>query len=170
MSNPAITTNRPEDASDPSAEGLARLEQELKLISQALSLLGLRRCSQCGTFFRATDRAACFDGGESVCIRCLECWWNRSRAQLSVKDREIIERRLVTWLINYHGARVVQHRIPERGDLSESLCILAGCTQCDGAGQFGGRSCRACEGRGTVWVVVPKLGGEGHNGPIVGNQ
>ncbi len=157
MEVPTKATNGVERVGRESTATLARLERELRLISQGLSLLGLRRCSQCGTFFRASDRAALFDAGEAVCMNCLERWWTRARSQLSVKDREIIERRLVSWLLNYHGARVVQHQVPARDDLSDSLCIIAGCTQCDGAGQLGGRSCRACEGRGTVWVVVPKL-------------
>lgn len=170
MEVPTAATNGVERVERESAAELARLEHELELVTQALSLLGLRRCSQCGKFVRASDRAACFDGGESVCIDCLERWWKACRAQHSVKEREIIERRLVSWLINYHGAKVIQHRIPPRDDLSASLCIIAGCAQCDGTGQFGGRSCRGCEGRGTVWVVVPPASGDKPAGPVESGQ
>jgi len=170
MSNPSTATDRPKDAGERVPETLARLERELELVTQALSLLGLRRCSQCGKFSRAADAGALFGGGKSVCIDCLEDWWKDYCAQHSVGDRELVERRLVSWLVNYHGAKVVQRPTPRGDDPPDSLRLVAGCAQCDGSGQVGGRSCRTCEGRGSVWVVVPRPGGEGRTGSVVNDQ
>jgi len=156
MSDPPSETNCTNGSEAQCGEVLARLEHELELVTQALALLGLRRCFQCGKFSRAADRGALFDGREPVCIACLDRWWKQMRARLSVKEREIVERRLVTWLVSYHGARVTVHAAPADEAPHDSLCLVAGCSQCDGSGRAGGRPCGGCEGRGTVWVVVPR--------------
>lgn len=72
-----------------------RLEHELDLVKQALSLLGLRRRSQCEKFFRASDVGTLFDGGELVCRDGVERWWAKRAEQLTVSEREAVERRLV---------------------------------------------------------------------------
>jgi len=142
----------PDESSGQIQETLARIERELSLLREALSLLGLKGCSQCGRFFRASDGGALFDGGEPVCLECVEGWWEQRRQQLCVKDREIIERRLVNWLVNHHDAKLVLKPTPAAAG---SMQIIAGCVQCDGAGTVAGRRCSACDGRGTVWLVVP---------------
>jgi len=133
-------------------ETLARIERELSLLRAALSLAGLKHCSRCGKFFRASDPGALFDGGEPVCVECVEGWWEQRRQELCVKDREIIERRLVNWLVNHHDARLM---LQPTQAAAGSMQIIAGCVQCDGAGTIAGRQCSACGGRGTVWLVLP---------------
>ncbi len=134
-------------------ETLARVEREQGLLQEALFLVGLKRCSQCGRFFRSSEPGALFDGGESVCVDCVERWWEQRRQQLCVKDREVIERRLVNWLVNHHGAKLA----PQLTEATAgSMQIVAGCVQCDGLGTVAGRRCSSCGGRGTVWLVVPK--------------
>ena len=96
------------DAGALHTDALARLEREVDLLKQAVGLLGLKPCPQCCRYFRTSDRGARFDGGEVVCMDCLERWWAHRREQLSVSEREVVERRLVTWLVNYHDAKVVQ--------------------------------------------------------------
>src|SRR6516162_2538704 len=86
-----------------------RLEHELDLVKQALSLLGLRRRSQCEKFFRAAGAATLFDGGELVCRDGVERWWAKRPEQLTVSEREAVERRLVNWLVSYYAANVL-HR------------------------------------------------------------
>src|SRR5271165_3285596 len=141
------------DLSKQLKETLARIERDLSLLQEALPLVGLKRCSQCGKFFRSSEPGALFDGGEPVCLECVEEWWVQRRQQLCVKDREVLERRLLSWLVNHHDAKLT---LEPTQAAAGSMQIVAGCVQCDGAGTVGGRRCSACGGRGTVWLVVPK--------------
>ena len=133
---------------------LARLGKELGQVRQALSLLGLRACSQCGRFFRVSENGGLFDGGELVCMGCLQHWWQMRSAQLSVNNRDVIERRLVSWLVNHHGGKVVQWG-KQPAD-TDRFRIVTSCAQCDGAGTLAGRRCASCSGRGTVLVLASK--------------
>jgi len=139
------------DTSEQLQETLGRIEKELSCLREALALVGLQRCSQCGKFCRSSEPGELFDGGVPVCLVCIEGWWVERRQLLCVRDRDVIERRLVNWLVNHHDAEVVLHPPqPATG----ALQIIAGCVQCDGAGTVAGRRCSSCGGRGTVWVVV----------------
>jgi hypothetical protein len=151
----AIITNYAEGAGERDPKVLAHLERELELVGQALSLLGLRRCSQCGKFYRASDAGALFDGGEWVCRDCIEQWWPHCLEELRVRDREVLERRLVNWLVSYHGGKVLQRALPD-AEKAAAFCLTTNCVCCDGSGTAGGERCGACEGGGTVWVVVPR--------------
>ncbi len=141
-----------------STDEIARLRRELELVTQALSLLGLRRCSQCGTFYRVSDAGALFDGGQLICRDCVEQWWPRRLEELRVPDREVLERRLVNWLTTYHGGKVLQRLAPDP-EKSAAFRIATNCVSCDGSGAFAGDRCGACDGRGLVWVVVPQQSG-----------
>lgn len=147
-------------------DAIARLERDVALLKDALLLLGINNCSQCGKYFRASDRGARFDGRELICMDCLSRWWSRRSEELSVKDREVVERKLLNWLVSYHGAKVIQHPASARENPAEAFHIVVNCPQCDGAGQAAGRRCGACEGRGSVWVVVPTQNGTGPPAPV----
>src|SRR5271169_2457201 len=160
MRNLITSAGRADGAGERGTELLARLERELELVSQALSLLGLRRCSQCGRFYRASDAGALFDGGQLICRDCVEQWWPHRLEELRVREREVVERRLVNWLVSYHGGKVLQQ--PARdAEKSAAFRITTNCVRCDGLGAVGGERCGCCEGRGTVWVVVPRHSEEG---------
>ena len=139
---------------------LERLERDLGLVRRALTLLGLRRCSQCGEFYRGSEAGALFDGGELICRDCVEEWWPQHREELKVRDREVVERRLVNWLVSYHGGKVLQRPEQDVGK-SETFRLTMSCVRCDGLGYVGGERCGSCDGRGAVWVVVPGQRGEG---------
>jgi hypothetical protein len=145
----------PGESSEQLLETLAGIEKELCRLREALTLVGLRRCSQCGKFFLSSEPGALFEGGEPVCLACVEGWWVERRQKLCVKERDVIERRLVNWLANHHNAKLVLQPAPAEAG---ALQIIAGCVQCDGAGMVAGRRCSSCEGRGTVWLVVPNRG------------
>jgi hypothetical protein len=122
-----------------------------------LGLLGVKPCSRCGRFYRSADSVALFDFGELVCCACIRDWWSQRSKELSVKDREEIERKLVRWLLNNHHARVTsQCAEPVNGD-KEEFRIVAACNECNGTGTLLKARCRYCDGRGTVWVVVPSM-------------
>jgi len=157
LGSSSIETNAMSGNSDEQrSETLARLEKELSVIRQALGLVGLKACSQCGKFYRGSDTGALFEAGERVCVSGLNQWWPQRCQQLSVKDREVVERRLVIWLTNYHGAKVVQQHEKLPTDATRQFEMVAGCVQCDGIGTISDKRCQACGGRGTVWVIVPK--------------
>jgi len=149
----------PTDAIDASAkrdsdlvQTLADIELELSRIKGALGLLGVRACSSCKIFFRTSEPAALFHAGEAVCYRCIPDWWASRRPQLDSDLRERIEHRLVHWLVQQHGARVIHH--PEKQ--AESACetrIIASCMECRGTGKHNGGRCPHCYD-GNVWVVM----------------
>src|SRR5579863_7878529 len=115
------------EKSDPPLEAvLARHELDLDRLKDALRLLGVRPCSWCRKFQRS-DPGALFDAGELVCYACIhECWPQRS-AQLSSKDREPLEGKLVYWLREYHQAEVFKDpaRLPDTP--MQELHIVVGC-------------------------------------------
>jgi len=147
------------EKSDPRVEEiLARHEADLDRLTDALGLLGVSSCSRCKKFFRRSDPGALFDAGELVCYGCIHEWWPQRCAQLSVKDRETLEGRLVRWLRGHHHAEVFKDpaRLPESS--VQELHLVANCLECGGTGKFMGQErCRYCDGRGTVWVIVSRM-------------
>lgn len=136
---------------------LARQQLDLDRLKDALSLLGISACSHCKKFFRRSDPGAMFDAGELVCYGCIREWWAQRSAQLSSKDRENLEGKLVFWLRDQHHAEIFKDpaKLPE-GSLQE-LHIVANCLECRGTGKLMGHErCRYCDGRGTVWVIVSR--------------
>lgn len=132
---------------------LVRIESELKNLAEALALLGLQKCMCCGKFSRTAQAGPQFEPG-SICVHCVPGWWAEQCRRLPTKDRLVIERKLMNWLKNYHGAEI--RECPPESQ-SKGFHLIAACTMCDGTGanREGGR-CTFCDGRGTVWVITPQ--------------
>jgi hypothetical protein len=138
-------------------EVLARQQLDLNRLKDALGLLGVSACSACEKFVRRTDPGALFDGGELVCYGCVPEWWPRRSAELSGKDHESLEGKLVFWLRDFHHAELFKDpaKLPESS--LQELNIVAKCLECHGTGKSLGQDhCRFCEDRGTVWVIVSR--------------
>jgi hypothetical protein len=144
----------PDDSAQTLNDRLARLECDLEHLTAGVGLLGIKPCSWCKRFLRASDPAALFDHGSPVCYRCIPEWWPHQCGQLSVKEREIAEHELKIWLVSYHHADVVKN--PDKLPKDPQLQIVVSCYECHAAGYLAGVRCRFCDGRGTVWIVVPE--------------
>jgi len=133
------------------------IERDMQAMVDALALLGVRRCSQCGQFFRSADSGALFEGGELVCYGCVPEWWSSRSPELAIAERHRAEGKLAAWLRKYHQAQVVKDpaRVPDAQ--SCYIQLAAGCVECGGSGKLlEGERCRFCNGLGTVFVVVLK--------------
>jgi hypothetical protein len=146
------------DKSEPGTEDvLARLELDLQRLRDAFGLLGVSPCSWCKKFLRRTEPGALFDAGELICYGCIHEWWPQRCAQLTSKDRESLEGKLVFWLRDFHHAETFKDpaKLPESS--VQELHIVANCLECHGTGKSLGQDhCRFCDDRGTVWVIVSK--------------
>jgi hypothetical protein len=144
------------EADKPIDETLARMERELELLRQGLSLLDIKPCSSCRRFFRA-EPGALFDAGhEFACFGCIPNWWPRRSPQLSARDRELMEHRLVRWLLSHHHAHVIHQAEKLPPDRPQEFRLVTDCEECEGTGNLLGSRCHYCNGRGTLWVVIPK--------------
>ncbi len=140
---------------DDTGDALARLERELARLKTGLELLGVKACSCCRNLFRATEPGNLFDAGELVCFTCIRHWWpERSRA-LAAQDRELIEHKLVHWLLNHHGAKVVRDHEKLPPDDGRGIRLVAACEECDGKGTWAGSKCHFCGGTGALCLVIP---------------
>ena len=149
-----------ENSDTPLEEVLARQQLDLERLKEALGLLGVSACSWCKKFSRRADPGALFDAGELVCYDCIHEWWPERCTQLSTKDRENLEGKLVFWLRDFHNAELFKDpaKLPESS--LQELHIVANCLECRGTGKLMGQErCRYCEGRGTVCVIVPRKQG-----------
>ncbi|MGA9980775.1 MAG: hypothetical protein WBQ08_19300 [Candidatus Sulfotelmatobacter sp.] len=147
----------PEDSNSLPEDVLARHELDLDRLKDALALLGVNLCSWCKKFLRRSDPGSLFDAGELVCYGCVREWWPQRAAQLTVKEREILEGKLVFWLRDFHRAETFKDpaKLPDAS--LQELHIVANCLECRGTGKsMGEERCRYCEGRGTVWVIVSR--------------
>ena len=148
------------ESDKPVEDVLARQTLEIERLTDALGLLGVNPCSWCKKFYRR-DPGALFDaGGKLICYGCIREWWPQCCTELSTKDRDNLEGKLVFWLRDYHHAETFKDpaKLPESSQ--QELCIIANCVECKGAGKsLGQDSCRFCEGRGTVWVIVSRKKG-----------
>jgi hypothetical protein len=146
-----------EDSDKPIQETLSRHELDLGRLKDAFGLLGVSPCSRCGKFFRRTDVGALFDAGEVVCYGCIPAWWAERRPQLSTKDRENLEGKLVFWLRETHHAETFKDPATLPESSLQEVCIVATCLECRGTGKsLGEERCRFCAGRGSVWVFVSR--------------
>ncbi len=132
-------------------------DRDLSALIDGLALLGVKRCSQCGQFFRCSDSGALFDAGDLVCYSCVPAWWSARAPELSAADRKRIENKLASWLRRNHQAQVVKDPAklppPDRCEVQ----LMTGCVECGGSGKLlEGERCRFCNGQGSVFVVVPK--------------
>jgi hypothetical protein len=124
-------------------EVLARLEVDLERLKDAFGLLGVSACSWCKKFFRRSDPGALFDAGELVCYGCIREWWPQHSAQLSAKERETLEGKLVFWLRDFHHAETFKDpaKLPESS--LQELHIVANCLECRGTGKSWARNAAA---------------------------
>lgn len=139
-------------------EILEGVERNLTDLVQGLSLLGVKRCSHCKQFFRASDRGRLFgSNGELVCFECIPAWWPSRRQQLSCEDRQKTETDLVYWLRSFHNARSYPNSRKSPDSQFVKFELTASCLECHGTGMhFEDKRCRYCSGPGTVRIVVPK--------------
>jgi len=137
-------------------ERLARIERELELLRQGLSLLDVKPCSRCGRFSRGEPGALFDTGGAFVCFGCIPEWWTQRSPELNLKDRESMEHRLVRWLLAHHHAHVVHQIEKLPADQAQEFRLVTDCEECEGTGTMVGTRCHYCNGRGTLWVVIPK--------------
>ena|ERR1022692_276097 len=91
----------PDEPPQPLYDRLERLEHELERLTAAVGLLGIKPCSWCKKFLRSSDPATFFSRDTPVCYECVPEWWHYQCNQLSVNEREIIERQLKIWLLRY---------------------------------------------------------------------
>jgi hypothetical protein len=145
---------------EPSLEDiLARQQLDLDRMQDALSLLGVNPCSWCKKFYRRSDPGALFEagGGDLICYGDIHEWWSQRCTQLTTKDRETLEGKLVFWLRDFHHAETFKDPAKLPDNSLQDLHIVATCLECHGTGKSLGQDhCRFCEDRGIVWVIVPK--------------
>ena len=113
----------------PLDEILSRHQLELDRIREALDLLGATPCSCCEKFFRRAEPGALFDADKPVCYACIPQWWPQYCEQLSVKDREDVEGRLVIWLRQHHRAELFKDPSKLPDPSLEELHIVAKCLE-----------------------------------------
>jgi hypothetical protein len=145
-----------EESEKCSNDTLARIERDLDHLRQGLGLLGVKPCAWCKKFFRLSDAGALFDCGDlACCYGCIHEWWSHQSGELSLKDRKIVEHKLVRWLMAHHNAHIIHQlgKIPE--DSLQARRIVADCLECAGTGILLGGRCHHCNGAGTAWVVLP---------------
>jgi hypothetical protein len=146
------------DTSEERVEDIvARQALEIERMREAFALLGVNPCAWCNKYVRRSDPGAMFDAGELICYACIREWWPQRSTQLSGKEHENLEGKLVFWLRDYHRAETFKDpdKLPESS--LQELNIVANCLECHGTGKsLGEDSCRFCDGRGTVWVIVSR--------------
>lgn len=153
------TTGSRDVPDDRMFEMLEGVERSLNDLVQGLSLLGVKRCSQCKKFFRASNPGTLFSSGsEFVCFDCIPVWWPARREQLGCEERQRIEGDLVYWLRNFHDARSCHGSARLKEPQTVKFEIMANCLECRGTGTYlGDKRCRYCAGPGTVRIVVPEI-------------
>jgi hypothetical protein len=156
QSFPGGRMNRSSDASV--SDRLAQAQRDLQDVIRALTLLGIKRCSQCKQFFSSSDPGSLFGNGMLVCYSCIPEWWESVSHTIAIPDREKLETKLSSWLRKYHGAEIVKEekgRTPKSSPLE--FQIVVHCGECGGSGNLlQGERCRFCNGFGTVWIVAPR--------------
>jgi hypothetical protein len=133
---------------------VARIDRDLENLKNGLSLLGVKPCCCCGTFFRSSERNRLFDCGDLVCLDCIYEWWTSRVPELPLKQRELVERKLVNWLVNHHRAQVIRKADDLLNPTPRKFQLVVSCAHCDGRGVCRRTPCRACDGRGTVWLAI----------------
>jgi len=135
---------------------VARIDRDLENLKKGLSLLGVKPCCCCGTFFRSSERNQLFDCGELVCLDCIHGWWTSRAPELTIEDREMIERKLVHWLLNHHRAKIIRKTEEFLNPQRRKLHLVVSCARCDGTGICLRKRCQSCDGRGTVCLAISK--------------
>lgn len=152
-----------EPASEPTRdEVLARQQSEIERLKDAFELLGVNACQWCHKYYRRAEAGALFDagGGKLICYGCIAKWWPQCCSQLTTREREDLEGKLVFWLKATHGAEVFKDPAKLPDSSMQELHLVAQCLECRGTGKsLGEDTCRFCMGRGTVWVIVSRKHG-----------
>jgi hypothetical protein len=148
----------PEETNQELYDRVARLERDLERLTTGVRLLGIKSCSWCSKFLRSSDPATLFDTGTPVCYSCVLEWWHHQCNQLTVQERENIERALKIWLLRYHHAEVIKNPQKLPKEPPPHLQIVVSCNECHATGYVAGTRCGYCDGRGTVWIVVRGVG------------
>jgi hypothetical protein len=135
---------------------LDAIERRLGHVESALEQIGLRACRHCKRYFRRSEPGLLFDCRGPVCVECIPEWRAELSTELTVNERATVERQLTQWLLVYHQGTIVREsrKVPEPQLLK--VRVVVGCERCQGTGRVSNSRCRYCDGRGTVWVVVPK--------------
>lgn len=135
----------------------SQIQHDLRDLTDALALLGIKRCSVCHKFFRCSDQGALFDCGKIICFGCVPAWWREMSAHFNSAERDQIATQLSSWLRKYHGAEVVKQKTEQGPEPNSShFQIVVRCRECLGSGKLlEGERCRFCNGFKTVSVVVP---------------
>ena len=96
-------------------EILTHYQLELERLKLALGLLGVNACTWCKKFYRSTEPGALFDAGGLICYTCIREWWSQRCPQLSTKERQDLEAKLVFWLRDFHHAETFKDpaKLPE---------------------------------------------------------
>lgn len=141
---------------DDTRDALSRLEQELARLKSGLELLGVKACCCCQNLFRATEPGSLFDAGDLVCFACIHHWWTERSRSVAAPERELIEHKLVHWLLNHHGAKVIRGDKKHLAGDEQELRLVAACEECDGKGVWAGSKCHFCDGTGALCLVIPK--------------
>ncbi|MGA2415533.1 MAG: hypothetical protein ABSF59_13865 [Candidatus Sulfotelmatobacter sp.] len=105
-------------------ETLSRHELELARLKEAFALLGVNACSWCKKFYR-TDPGALFEAGGLTCYSCIREWWPQRCAQLSTKERQDLETKLVFWLRDFHHAELFKDTAKLPDPAVQELNIVA---------------------------------------------
>jgi hypothetical protein len=136
---------------------ISQIQHDLKDLTDALALLGVKRCSACNKFFRCSDQGALFDCGKIICFGCVPSWWHEMSAHLNSEERDQIAAQLSSWLRKYHGAEIVKQKTEQGPEpTSSQFGIVVRCRECLGSGKLlEGERCRFCNGFKRVTVVVP---------------
>src|SRR5271165_5293322 len=117
-------------------EILARHEFDLEQLKAAFDLLGVNACSWCKKFYRRSDPGALFESGsELVCYDDIHDWWTHRCTQLSTKDRESLEGKLVYWLRATHHAEFFKDPAKLPDSSLQELNLVATCLECRGTGK-----------------------------------
>jgi hypothetical protein len=136
------------------------IERDIQALVEGLALLGIKRCSQCGQFFRASDSGALFDAGDLVCYGCIREWWSARSPEFAIDERQRLESKLAAWLRKCHQAQVIKDPAKAPAPQQCEIQLTAGCVECGGSGKLlEGERCRFCNGLGTVFIVVLKDAG-----------
>jgi hypothetical protein len=107
----------PDESEKDLREVVSRIEGELVHLKEALRMLGVQPCHWCRRYFRRADHGALIDCGDLVCYGCINEWWPHRCEELSVRDREVIERKLMRWLVAHHSGQVIHdlRKLPALG-------------------------------------------------------
>jgi len=152
-----VPGGRPGMPANRTPAGTSGVEHDLDALIGGLELLGVRRCVECGRFFRSPDMGSFLHGGELVCLGCAPAWWVSRSQEMDAAERQKLENKLALWLLRNHQAQVAG---PPSKAPDAALCdvrLNASCIDCGGTGTTpGGLPCARCEGSGLVSVVMLK--------------